>query len=463
MTTPLTKLADQNAARAAAAVTTLTGQLADLDTALAAAGVTAAAATANLATLRQLEVDLRAKLGRVPLPADADQLTDQLEQTLVDQQAATADAAGAADELGSVQRDRARTAAALAIARTTLASTADAAAATRADAERVEAWRTVVTASPFADAVTTAKSARTKAPYTDARDRLFDVLDKPLPANKGPDATHPLGQGLLDQLAARAAEADARRAEQTDALTRIRDAAWTLAGTSTPLDVAVARATATRAALVDRLRALATGAVADLTSALATCTAIAAGPIPTTAEQGRMDGYHAAALTAAGKERAVFAAAATLREKRAAFDTAVLGKIQTDPDFAAATSDAVKTERQAVADAEGKLAAAEADLAAVRAELDLWEVALPEPIKAQVVAFVDADGTLRDLGDVTVAQLTTALQAADQALADALQARDVQRAGDARLRDELARRSAADAAATAGAADRRAALIRGEG
>ena len=450
MTTPLTKLADQNAARAAAAVTTLTGQLADLDTALAAAGATAAAATANLATLRQLEVDLRAKLGRVPLPADADQLTDQLEQTLVDQQAATADAAGAADELGSVQRDRARTAAALAIAWTTLASTADAAAATRADAERVEAWRTVVTASPFADAVTTAKSARTKAPYTDARDRLFDVLDKPLPANKGPDATHPLGQGLLDQLAARAAEADARRAEQTDALTRIRDAAWT-------------RATATRAALADRLRALATGAVADLTSALATCTAIAAGPIPTTAEQGRMDGYHAAALTAAGKERAVFAAAATLREKRAAFDTAVLGKIQTDPDFAAATSDAVKTERQAVADAEGKLAAAEADLAAVRAELDLWEVALPEPVKAQVVAFVDADGTLRDLGDVTVAQLTTALQAADQALADALQARDVQRAGAARLRDELARRSAAGAAATAGAADRRAALIRGEG
>lgn len=453
MTTPLTKLADDRTAGAAATVTRLETELASADNALATARTAAAAAVTQLETLRQREIALRAKLGVAPLPADAEHLSGELEETLVDLLGAVASANATADTLGAAQRDRARTAAELTEAARTRSAVAAAAAEVHQEAARVAAWRAALAGKPVSDALAAAKTATGSEPYTKARDRLFGVVDKPLPAGQKPTKANPFGQGLLDLLHLRAEEVDARRAAAEASLTRVTS----LVGT------AAEKAAIEREALVARVRRLATGAVGDMAAVTAMCQEIAVGPLPTAAEQESLDGLHDAALAVKAKQVAVFTTAKALRDSTKALDEKVLGKIATDPGFDPATSDEVKAEREAVAKATADLEIASAAFTAAREDLDVWQVALPDHTKAHLVALFDVNDTLARLTEQPAADLLGKLDTADLALADALRAQDLQQAARARLAAELADRAGDAEAVAASAGDRRAALIRGEG
>jgi hypothetical protein len=214
---------------------------------------------------------------------------------------------------------------------------------------------------------------------------------------------------------------------------------------------------------VAELGALAIGAIPAQEAAIATFTRVAARTGPNAAEQGRMDGYHDEALAAADKQLAVFTAAADLRAARAALDASVLAEQGKDPGFDPETSDAVKSQREAVAAAIAVLSAAEAAFTAVKNDLDLWEAALPEDVKDDVLAFLDADAVVRRQADVDPAALLTAVGDADTALATALTARSAAARSTDLLADTLTERDAVATHAAAVAEARRAAFVRGEG
>ncbi len=453
MTTPLTELADDRAKWATAAVAAFETKLAAAGGALAAARTAAAQAATQLETLRQLEKELRAKLGVAPLPADAEHLSDELEQTLVALLGAVASAAAGADALGVAQRDHARITAVLTEASLARSAAVDAAVTVHEEAARIAAWRAALAGQPVTDALAAAKTATGKEPYTKARDRLFGVVDAPLPAGKKPTNAHPFGQGMLDLLHARAEEAKARRADVEASCARVASRVGTTA----------AHAASQRKAVIARVRRLATGAVGDMAAVTVTCLEIAAGPLPTAAEQGSLDGLHNAALIVSPKQRAVFTAAQAWRDSTKAFDEKVLTEIAADPAFDPATSDAVKVEREAVGKATADLKTAGDKFAQAREDLDVWQVALPDQTKAHLVALFDVGDTLARLTAEPVAALLGALDAADRVLADALKAQDTREAVATRFARELGDRAGAVDAALATAGDRRAALIRGEG
>ncbi|MGW3668124.1 hypothetical protein [Streptomyces sp. NPDC005141] len=450
VTTPLTQFADEERDRAIAAVKAVTAAMVACDAELARRKQAARDATGNLAEVAAEEAGIRRQLALALLPADALDLVEKLESTLIKRQRMVAGAARAEDDLGAQERKRAALATALDTARVALSTATDTATKAHEDADSVDAWTTAARAQPVTDALRTASQTLSSAPYTAARHRL-DTL---------------LGTELVDLFKSRWTEADQRKAELCERLARARAARWELLAErgdrQTPSGTLLSTRSAYSAA-VAALRAVAEGAPVRVEEALNLLTTVQDGTGPTEAEQARMNELREEAKAAAAKQQEVFTAATVLRKAKAELDEAVLAKVSEEPGIDPKMSEDLNTQRAAVAMALTKLKGKQDALDAAQNALDTWEAAIPEVLKEQVLAFLSADATLGELSeDNLVDTRITAVSTTRAALDTALKAAANAAAASDRLVDEVRSRTGDTDAGRVVATARRAALVRGE-
>lgn len=446
VTTSLTQLAAEDAARADDAIQALTSRLGADDADLTQRQAEAAEAAAALAARIDEEAAIREKLARAPLPADAEDLASALETTLVQRQYAVGAAARTADALGSAERRRAADAAALDAARRTQTSARTAEKLAQQDANRVAKWSAAAEDKPVTDALGSASQALTAAPYTEARARLDTVL----------------GAAFVELFLRRATDAAHHDAEVADRLHRARTARWSALTALGDPSGTVLSARHTYSTEVARLRAIAEGAPAQYGEALNALAAVKGGAAPTPQEQQRMDVLSGHAEGAPAQEKALYDARDKLRTAEAHLDDAVLAALRNDPDIDPDTSPDLEEQRHSVADARHEVDTARAALDALQADLDKWEASLPDALKGQILVFLTADTVLRELADVNVQQRIHAVTDARDALVLALRKAAKADAVAVRLADEVAARTGDTDAWTTVAAARRATLVRGE-
>jgi len=461
VSTPLTILADATRDAALASKNTLTQSLAAQDAALPTLLKNVATATTALATDAALEAGLRLDLARIELPSDSDPIVVALENVLVHEQGARAEIEAATDELAAAQLRRARTAADLASAAVAVGVTAQRADQEHAAADQVGAWSTAAAAPAVAAVKAAAQTAKNGDPYQAARSRIQSIVDV-----STADTT------LYELFARRAAEAAERDADVTATVTRATAAVQHFGAANRPSDATLAGAEAAYATAVADLRDIAENVVARYAAAISALTAMvppAAAPVPlvpvspTVAEQGAITAAATDAAAAAPKEVTVYDRRRDLRTKLADLDVKTLAEIEIDPSFDSDTSAVAQAQRQAVTDARTVLATAGQALAGVQEPLDIYEAAIPDSVKDEIVAFFAADRVIDQVAAIDVGALQAAVTAAQTALVGARSGAQKLAASGARLDGELAdRRSAADAW-TAVSQARRAALIRGEG
>ena len=321
--------------------------------------------------------------------------------------------------------------------------------AERARAAAADARRAAADATAFFKQET-ARAAR----RADHEARLGEepLVDLPARAGAAQDPADPLFAGARGRL--EGAGADLPAALRTRAVERygaeldrlaaarqaVRDSGALLAAALAPSGGAAPAAWAALAAAEETLASWVNGAPARLAEAVGLLAQVRDSPEPTAAE--------AAALAdpervAAGEEavdlektrddaRAAFAAKqAELDKKRLEVQAA---DVEADPDDDLAVQ-ALLLEVGTLAD---QLQDAEDALEPARAALDDWEATVPETVWASVQAFERARRLLAELAATDPADLLTALDAAETALADAL-------AADAKARRTLETLTAAAA------------------
>jgi len=173
-----------------------------------------------------------------------------------------------------------------------------------------------------------------------------------------------------------------------------------------------------------------------------------------------LDGADAAEITDAGQladrqaakdaEKARDDKAAELAAKRAELAKKILDLKAADVDVDLDADTDVQDLRDDVSDLEGELGTAETAFTAdLRATLDGWEAAVPDPIWANLLAFLQASDALNALKDLDPATLTTDLATAEDALVTALTTADKAERSAAYLAGESAlRHRGADVAAS---------------
>lgn len=453
VTTPLTTLADDQAAAAAAAVTDLTTTLQDQDAALPAIRQAVTDATAALAGHARDEAGLRMQLCQIVLPADSEPLVTSLENVLVTEQGDRAQLAGASDDLARALRRRATTAAQLADASSRATVAAAAATVEHAAAEQEAAWLATAHSQQVSDAISAAGAASGTDPYQTAQGKVKDIVD-----------SQNSGSAMYDLLARRAREARNRDAAVADSASRAVNARNDLEATRSPLAGARAKAETAYARVVAELGVVAQTTLADYAGAIASLTAIAAAPGPTTAEDGAITVAADDAAGAAPHETAIYDANDQLRSAQAALDQAVLQGIASNPDFDADTDPSVTAQRDDVNTKKGDVQNAKNALTAdEQLHLDTYEAAIPEAVKALIVAFFTADATLSRVAAIDVGDLENRLTSARNDLATARANAASQERSATRLDGEVGDRTAEAAAWQTVAPDRGAALIKGEG
>lgn len=453
VTTPLTTLADDQAAAAATAVTDLTTTLHNEDAALPAIRQAVTDATAALAGHARDEASLRMQLCQIVLPADSEPLVTSLENVLVTEQGDRALLASSSDDLARALRKRAATAAQLADATARASVAAAAATVEHAAAEQEAAWLATAHSQPVTDAITAAGAAHGTDPYQAAQSKVKGIVD-----------SQNSGSAMYDLLARRAQEARNRDAAVDNSATRAVNARNDLQATQSPLVGARAKADTAYARVVAELGAVAQTTVADYAAAISSLAAIAAAPGPTSAEDGAITVAADDAAGAAPHEVAVYDANDKLRTAEATLDQAVLAGIASNPDFDPDTDASVTAQRDDVNAKKGDVQNAKNALTAdEQLHLDTYEAAIPDAIKQLIVAFFIADATLTRIAAIDVADLENRLTTARSDLATARANAATQERSATRLDGEVSDRTAEAAAWLTVAPDRDAALIKGEG
>lgn len=432
----------------------LAGQqaLAADDTSLAVANAGVNRAAQILAALQDQEASLRRQLAAASMPADINQLEQDLEANLLLQPPAAAALAAAQDTVATTTRRRQRDASNVdvALSRLTLADAA-LTSATRDD-DQANGWRAALGGAEVAAVVATAKSAPVAALVVSAGDQLKVLLG---------DAA------LYDLLTSRYDDAVSAAAERTDAAERAAAALDAVISSRAAVDGAVAAKAAVYLTFRSALQAVTEQAGAQLAWAQ-TSLAAAAGPSPVTAsEQTRIDARAAAVVAnpdAAALEQAVQQARVTARVATAELEAKTLPKKALDPTYDPAADNTVTALLTAATTADNDLASAVAALtASASTRIDQWEVTLPPVLLALTVETLRAVAVIDRLANATdPATLLTGFDTAESDYATALQARDTTQAlVDAAAAD--AARRADDAAAVASVADLRvAAAVRGD-
>jgi len=422
------------------------------DAALSAAKDDATAKSQALGALQAAESVLRQQLAAASMPADVDQLDQDLEANLLAQRPALAALAAAQDAVATATRRRQRVAAAGDLARAQLAQTEASLTLAKSEDDQANLWRAALDGQPLKAAILTAKSATVTTLVANATSQLKVLVGKP-------DAFELLRSRYKDAVDA-VAERDARAQRAADALDAVMVDRSSVDGTVLTTADGFARQRQTVRMVVEQSEQQLAWAQSILQTA-------AGASFVTPSEQARINARAAAAVAApnaATREKGVHDAQVTARAAAAALEKLTLPKKALDPAYDPAADASVAAALAASTAADGDLATKTAAFTpANKATIDQWEVAIPPPLNALVTESLRAMAVIDKLANATVlATLLTDFDKAEEDYAKALQAQD----GANVLTDAAAAELAArldDAAAVLPVTDARvAALVRGD-
>jgi hypothetical protein len=315
-----------------------------------------------------------------------------------------------------------------------------------------EALRAALSDAPLDTLVAAATALRAGAEFSDADDRLDDLVPAELRA----------------RAEARAVEAEALAVDVAvhwAAGQVVRDGSR---ATEAPLAAGVEAAERTFVLAEAELRRYVHGTAAELEAAQAALAAVAGLADLSAAQEAALDpASRADAIAAATAEAALASAVAAVIDAQRALDDAILAAVLTDPDADPNADAAVDAARDALEDPSLQDPLTDARAAyddTARAALDGWEVEVPPELWRGLADFAHAAHTLDRLADQTQRDaLVTALDTAQDALAAALDARDAQLRRELAVAVETAARTGALDAASARPADRFTQYLRGDG
>ena len=424
-------------------------RLAELGTQLDEARRQATTAASAAATLQAAHAALRRRLQAATMPGDASDLVEQIEDNLRLQREANHTLAARADEVARLEREQSAAAASVAATAAAVAAAAAGLAEATALDNRLNGWRAALNDPGLADAVADAGTATTVDPYTTAQTWLQALLT----------------EDLLDMYRERARFARDQRAAEHARVRRAVTAAATARTTNEKLVAARMTAAADFADVTERVRHVVESTVGRYAAALAALARIAArGPddAPPAAVLDRLTDRAAAAAAVAPDEKALHDAERALWAAQTTLDEEALKAIAADPEVVVDTAADLAGERAAVAAAETARDTKAETFAANKGPLDLWEVAVPPEVLADVLAFLDAEAVIDTAAAVTPGALETELDADESAYAAAADAEWNHRRSTDRLDAEVVARTQADVAAGVRAATALVAAVRGD-
>ncbi|MGH3774181.1 MAG: hypothetical protein ACRDRR_00360 [Pseudonocardiaceae bacterium] len=422
------------------------------DPALVGATQHVATARAALSALRTEQDRIRAQLAAVTNPADTATYEAELRASLITDAGHRVRLRLGEERVAAAEAGIARLSDLVEVARAAVAAgEAELKAAARRQTDGA-ALRAKLAEAPLDTLVADATALRTSTTLLAAEDRLEALLLDPL-------------RSRALARAGEAADGAAAAAEHRGAGQLGADRAREFAA---PLDVAVASAERDFVQAESELRRYVYTARADLAAAETVLTAIAGLPDLTAAQQAALNpDNRAGAVAAAAAEGALAVAVAALAEKERKRQDAIIDALLADPDADPEQNLAViaATKERDAADIQDPLTAARGDYDdAARAALDDWEVEVPLQLWGAVVDFAAVSRTLERLADQEARDdLVGTLDAAQDALAKDLDARDVQVRRELAVAITLVPRAGAAAAASTATADRTSQYVRGDG
>lgn len=411
-----------------------------------------ATARAALSALRTDQARIRAQLAAVTNPADTATYETQLRTSLITDAGLRVQLRLAEERVAAAEAGIARLSDLVEVARAAVAAgktEKDAAARRQDDGDDL---RAKLAAAPLDTLVADATALRDGTTLSAAGDRLAALL---------PD---PLRSRALER-AGEAADGDAAAAAHRDAGQSRADQARDYAA---PLDVALAAVERDFVLAEAELRRYVFTAGADLAAAETILTAITGLPDLTVAQQAALEtSAQVNVVEEVDAEKALGAAVAVLAEAERKVQDAIVDALLDDPDADPAQVPEVIAATDARDDdsIQDPLTAARGDYDDdARAALDAVEVEVPPDLWRAVVDFATASRTLERLADQAARDdLVATLDTAQDALAEALNARDKQVRRELAVAITLVPRAGAAAAASTATADRTSQYVRGDG
>ena len=392
-----------------------------------------ASATGEATQIEQQLRALREALNAAPTAADAEMLVAQVEQKTIALRAKRLQALRGQEELAASQSNVARAQGLVAGELAAVAETTALALAEGAKATVRARWRTATTTPPLSGLKAAAVAAIANPPHTAAKARL----EADIPAALITRARH--------RRAKEAARVGRMRREAVEAENALDDELDSHAGRSGTRLKAQRTFDRAEAALGDYVLS----AKERMDHALALLGPIATAPALTPAEQARITDATVTTdgAAAADKEQDRDDAETDLWEAQAVLDRATMTAVAAGQD--PTTTPAVQTAKTARDAARSALTTATgAFTAAMRRALDRWEAAVPDTTWQLLADFQEASAALTVLANDEPAGLVTALDAAESALAAALDAESRSADATSFLRESAAARAGAlDAAA----------------
>jgi hypothetical protein len=427
-------------------------QLVDADNDLSSALEDAASATKTLALLQSAESTIRQQLAVARMPGLIDQLEAELEANLLLQRPQHFKLADAQDRSAQGQRARQRLAATLDRLRAQLAQAEAAIALAARDEDQAQPWRAALALKSPA-VVALAKDPAVQGLEDAAMARVKRLLgDK---------------QVLVDLVAARYTDGSGEQADRRARLEVAIDTANAVQEAAGPAGAVLASAE-TYARAREEVRTVAEESEARLAWIEVTYRLAASTPGLQPGVQSRIDTRATDASTPAKSPAKLLGdlhrARAVQRSARTAFERVARPKEALDDAFDRSADASVKTEREAVTDADEAFATAETAWKpnTMKASIDAWEVAVPPPIMLLVNDVLRARARRHEIAAIDPAAVAGALDSADTAHADALVADIEARVAAEELNAEVLARMDEVAALAAVADQRVAALVRGD-
>lgn len=387
--------------------------LATVDSELHSARQALQAETDDLAALQQAETAIRSALARAAMPADVDQLEQDLEANLLAQGPQAAAVAEKQDALAKKSLERQRASAAVDRERQRFAEVGAAAVLAARDGEQATTWRAALAGTAVPAMVTEAGSAPVTTLVSDATSKLKIWLGKP---------------ALFDLLSSRYDDAVSAAKETTDAAQRATAALAAVVAEKAPADGEVVAKGDTFAEQRQAVASVVELGAQRLQWARGILSSVTAPSPVTPSEQARIDERATevvASPNAATREKAVHVAAIEARGAAAVLEALTLPKMALDPDYDATTDSSVDTERTAAETKATNLQAKkDAFLPADKARIDVWEVALPAALTTLATDIFRALAIIDWLKALVPADLLNALDTAEDEYADALKAQD---------------------------------------
>jgi hypothetical protein len=427
------------------AMTSLQARVTQANADLAHAQAALATATSNLATDQQNNAKLRVALSQAALPSDAENLVAELQQNMIQTRIDQAAVSAATDKAGTATRAQQAAVAALAAAQHAQQRAVAALTASQANDSQISQWTQAVNDTSVTGALAAVNNPEVATSLSDAGSALEAII----------------GTGMLQLFRQRRDDFLASAAAGQSSITTAQGAQNALQAAHQPLLAAVNQAEAAYAADVQELQNLATRPVPDIDSALAALTSVVnIGSLPAS-EQQPLTAATPAALARVPTEQAVFTAKTQLRTDQATLDSIAFNAYQSNPDFDPETDPSAAAARTAIANDQTALTTAEGALEAGQADIDSWQVLIPEAVMQLVVAVTEAETTIAGYQAVNVSTLLTDLSAKESAYAAALDAQLTYQRSSALIADKLGCRQDAFAAAAQVATARESTAIRG--